>query len=81
MGQIITPNRTIDATNGVTHAYRRYGKPGTVPVAFMQHFRGTTTGTPRLSMTSHRSAKLSSTTRAESGHPGAGAHVVPTLRA
>jgi pimeloyl-ACP methyl ester carboxylesterase len=38
--QYTAPNLTVDAANGTTYAYRRYGKPGTVPVVFFQHFRG-----------------------------------------
>ncbi|WP_326844582.1 alpha/beta hydrolase (plasmid) [Streptomyces sp. NBC_01558] len=40
MTQYTTPNRTVEASNGSTYAYRRYGKPGTIPVVFFQHFRG-----------------------------------------
>lgn len=40
MSQYSTPNRTITAENGVTYAYRRYGKAGTTPVLFLHHFRG-----------------------------------------
>jgi pimeloyl-ACP methyl ester carboxylesterase len=40
MSQYSTPNRTVDAANGTTYAYRRYGKAGTVPLVFFQHFRG-----------------------------------------
>jgi pimeloyl-ACP methyl ester carboxylesterase len=40
MSQYTTPNLTIDASNGSACAYRRYGKGGTVPVVFFQHFRG-----------------------------------------
>jgi pimeloyl-ACP methyl ester carboxylesterase len=40
MSQYTTPNLTIDAANGTAYAYRRYGKAGTVPVIFFQHFRG-----------------------------------------
>jgi pimeloyl-ACP methyl ester carboxylesterase len=38
--QYTTPNLTVDAANGTAYAYRRYGKAGTVPVIFFQHFRG-----------------------------------------
>ena len=38
--QYTTPNRTVEAVDGTTYAYRRYGKAGTVPVVFLQHFRG-----------------------------------------
>ena len=44
MSQLTTPNLTIDAANGTTYAYRRYGKAGTVPVVFFQHFRGNLDG-------------------------------------
>ena len=40
MSQYTTPNRSLDAANGTTYAYRRYGKAGTVPLVFFQHFRG-----------------------------------------
>jgi pimeloyl-ACP methyl ester carboxylesterase len=40
MSQYSTPNRTVDAANGTTYAYRRYGKASTVPLVFFQHFRG-----------------------------------------
>jgi pimeloyl-ACP methyl ester carboxylesterase len=40
MSQYTTPNRFADAADGVTYAYRRYGRPGTIPVVFFQHFRG-----------------------------------------
>ncbi|WP_214406191.1 alpha/beta fold hydrolase [Pseudonocardia lacus] len=30
----------MHAANGTTYAYRRYGRAGTVPVVFFQHFRG-----------------------------------------
>jgi pimeloyl-ACP methyl ester carboxylesterase len=38
--QYTAPNLTVDAANGTAYAYRRYGKAGTVPVIFFQHFRG-----------------------------------------
>ena len=40
MSQYTAPNLSIDAANGTTYAYRRYGKGGTVPLVFFQHFRG-----------------------------------------
>lgn len=40
MSQYTTPNLTIAAPNGTTYAYRRFGRKGTVPVVFLQHFRG-----------------------------------------
>ena len=40
MSQYTAPNLTITAGNGVTYAYRRYGKVGTTPVLFLHHFRG-----------------------------------------
>ena len=40
MSQYTTPNLTVTGENGVTYAYRRYGKAGTAPVLFLQHFRG-----------------------------------------
>jgi pimeloyl-ACP methyl ester carboxylesterase len=40
VSQYTAPNLTIVATNGTTYAYRRFGKEGTVPVVFLQHFRG-----------------------------------------
>jgi len=40
MSQYSTPNRTLDAANGTTYAYRRYGRAGAVPLIFFQHFRG-----------------------------------------
>lgn len=40
MSNYTAPNRTVDAANGTTYGYRRFGKPGTVPVVFFQHFRG-----------------------------------------
>jgi pimeloyl-ACP methyl ester carboxylesterase len=37
------PNLQIEAANGVTYRYRRFGHPGStsVPLVFLQHFRGT----------------------------------------
>src|SRR5690349_8853172 len=36
------PNLHIEAANGVTYRYRRFGKtsPSSVPLVFLQHFRG-----------------------------------------
>lgn len=40
VSQYNAPNLTIRAANGTTYAYRRFGKAGTIPVVFLQHFRG-----------------------------------------
>ena len=40
MSQYTAPNLEIGAPNGTTYAYRRFGKSGTVPLIFFQHFRG-----------------------------------------
>jgi pimeloyl-ACP methyl ester carboxylesterase len=40
MSQYTAPTRTIDAPNGTTYAYRRFGRKGAIPVIFLQHFRG-----------------------------------------
>jgi len=40
MFQCTAPNLTINAANGTTYAYRRFGKNGSIPVVFLQHFRG-----------------------------------------
>ncbi len=40
MSQYTAPNLTVDATNGTSYAYRRFGKAGTVPLVFFMHFRG-----------------------------------------
>jgi pimeloyl-ACP methyl ester carboxylesterase len=40
MSQYTAPSLSVDAANGTTYAYRRFGKAGTVPVVFFQHFRG-----------------------------------------
>jgi pimeloyl-ACP methyl ester carboxylesterase len=40
VSQYTAPNRTIEAANGTTYAYRRFGKAGTIPLVFLQHFRG-----------------------------------------
>src|SRR5690242_8391089 len=36
------PNLQIEAADGVTYRYRRFGHPGptSVPLVFLQHFRG-----------------------------------------
>lgn len=44
MSQYTTPTLTLDAPNGTSYAYRRFGKEGGVPVVFMQHFRGNIDG-------------------------------------
>lgn len=40
--QLTAPNLTLDAANGVTYAYRRFGVHGDdcPPLVFLQHFRG-----------------------------------------
>ena len=40
MSQYTAPNLTIKGSNATTYAYRRFGKPGTTPIVFFQHFRG-----------------------------------------
>jgi pimeloyl-ACP methyl ester carboxylesterase len=40
MSQYTAPNLKIDTPKGSSYAYRRYGKAGTIPVVFFQHFRG-----------------------------------------
>ncbi len=40
MSQYTAPNLSVDGANGTTYAYRRFGKGGSVPVVFFQHFRG-----------------------------------------
>src|SRR5438309_10612588 len=41
-GQLTTENQAIEAANGVSYAYRRFGNTETVspPLVFLQHFRG-----------------------------------------
>jgi pimeloyl-ACP methyl ester carboxylesterase len=41
-GQLAAPNESIEAANGVTYAYRRFGNAdgAEVPLVFFQHFRG-----------------------------------------
>ena len=40
--QLTAPNQTIEAPNGVSYAYRRFGNPAgdVLPLLFLQHFRG-----------------------------------------
>jgi pimeloyl-ACP methyl ester carboxylesterase len=41
LGQLTAPNLSIDAANGITYAYRRFGPPASAPpLVFLQHFRG-----------------------------------------
>jgi pimeloyl-ACP methyl ester carboxylesterase len=42
VGQLTAPNLSIDADNGVSYAYRRFGRAGasSPPLLFLQHFRG-----------------------------------------
>lgn len=42
IGQLSAPNQSVEGANGVHYAYRRFGtpSPGTVPVVFLQHYRG-----------------------------------------
>jgi pimeloyl-ACP methyl ester carboxylesterase len=41
LGQFTAPNLSIDAGNGITYAYRRFGAPASAPpLVFFQHFRG-----------------------------------------
>jgi pimeloyl-ACP methyl ester carboxylesterase len=40
MSQYTAPTLTIEAANGTTYAYRRFGRKGAIPVVFPQHFRG-----------------------------------------
>jgi pimeloyl-ACP methyl ester carboxylesterase len=42
MSQLTAPNRSIEAANGVTYAYRRFGNTDTaaLPLVFFQHYRG-----------------------------------------
>jgi pimeloyl-ACP methyl ester carboxylesterase len=42
LSQLTAPNLTVEATNGVTYAYRRFGRSddGCPPLLFLQHFRG-----------------------------------------
>lgn len=34
------PTESVDADDGVTYAYRRFGPPSAVPLVLLQHFRG-----------------------------------------
>jgi pimeloyl-ACP methyl ester carboxylesterase len=40
--QLTTPNRSIEASNGISYAYRRFGADatGAPPLVLLQHFRG-----------------------------------------
>jgi pimeloyl-ACP methyl ester carboxylesterase len=40
--QLTAPNRTVEASNGVTYTYRRFGNAdgATLPLVFFQHYRG-----------------------------------------
>src|SRR4051794_4029647 len=40
--QLTTPNRAIEAANGVSYAYRRFGdtSTGALPLVLFMHFRG-----------------------------------------
>ena len=40
LGLVDTPLASVEATNGVTYAYRRFGTGTGVPLVFLQHFRG-----------------------------------------
>ncbi|MDQ0925633.1 pimeloyl-ACP methyl ester carboxylesterase [Pseudarthrobacter sp. W1I19] len=40
MSQYTAPNLAIEGSNATTYAYRRFGKAGTTPIVFFQHFRG-----------------------------------------
>lgn len=40
MSQYTAPNLSITGSNATTYAYRRFGKAGTTPIVFFQHFRG-----------------------------------------
>jgi pimeloyl-ACP methyl ester carboxylesterase len=42
MSQLIAANESIEAANGVTFAYRRFGNTdgATLPLVFFQHYRG-----------------------------------------
>ena len=41
--QLTAPNQTVEASNGVSYAYRRLGEPSASapPLVWLQHFRGT----------------------------------------
>lgn len=38
--QYTAPNLTVESARGTAYAYRRFGRAGTVPLVFFQHFRG-----------------------------------------
>lgn len=40
MSQYTAPNLSVTAADGTRYAYRRFGRPDTVPVVFFMHFRG-----------------------------------------
>ena len=42
MSQLTAPNQSVEAVNGVSYAYRRFGNTGgaTLPLVFFQHYRG-----------------------------------------
>ncbi|RED55737.1 alpha/beta fold hydrolase [Cohnella lupini] len=40
MSQYTAPILTVNSKNNTTFAYRRFGKTGSTPVVFLQHFRG-----------------------------------------
>jgi pimeloyl-ACP methyl ester carboxylesterase len=40
MSQYTAPIRHLDAANGTSYAYRRFGRGGATPVLFLNHFRG-----------------------------------------
>lgn len=40
MSQYTAPISHVDASNGTSYAYRRFGRPGGTPVLFLNHFRG-----------------------------------------
>ena len=42
VGQLTAENLSIGADNGITYAYRRFGRAaaGRTPLVFLQHFRG-----------------------------------------
>lgn len=40
MSQYTAPTSHIDAANGTSYAYRRFGRTGATPVLFLNHFRG-----------------------------------------
>ena len=40
MSQYTAPNLSITSPNGTSYAYRHFGKAGTIPLVFLQHFRG-----------------------------------------